>query len=61
MDPFAAPATGTPVPGGYTPREVIRILQGFAGLKVIGADIVEVAPAYDSAGEITSIVAAHIG
>lgn len=34
-----------PATGGYTPREIIRIIQGLAGLRLIGADVVEVAPA----------------
>ncbi|OCH90617.1 Arginase/deacetylase [Obba rivulosa] len=39
-----APATGTPEIGGITTREIKKILQGLSGLKIIGADIVEVAP-----------------
>jgi agmatinase len=38
---------GTPEAGGWTTREVKRILRGLAGLNFVGADIVEVAPAYD--------------
>jgi agmatinase len=57
IDPGLAPATGTPEPGGWTPRELKRILRGLAGLNFVGADIVEVAPAYDNA-EITGIAAA---
>ncbi|KAJ8488525.1 hypothetical protein ONZ45_g13931 [Pleurotus djamor] len=59
IDPGIAPATGTPEAGGWTPREVKRILRGLSGLNFVGADIVEVAPAYDHA-EVTSIVAANI-
>ncbi|CAE6363124.1 unnamed protein product [Rhizoctonia solani] len=50
VDPALAPATGTPEPGGWTTREVKRILRGLAGMNVIGADLVEVAPAYDTNG-----------
>lgn len=57
VDPGLAPATGTPESGGWTTREVKRILRGLAGLNFVGADIVEVAPAYDHA-EITGIAAA---
>ncbi|KAG6868493.1 hypothetical protein C0993_002031 [Termitomyces sp. T159_Od127] len=57
IDPGLAPATGTPEAGGWTTREMKRILRGLAGLNFIGVDIVEVAPAYDNA-EITSIAAA---
>ncbi|KAJ7072691.1 hypothetical protein C8F01DRAFT_258062 [Mycena amicta] len=59
IDPGMAPATGTPEAGGWSTREVKRILRGLAGLNFVGADIVEVAPAYDHA-EITSIAAADI-
>ncbi|KAF9800279.1 hypothetical protein IEO21_10395 [Rhodonia placenta] len=59
IDPGLAPATGTPEAGGWTTREVKRIIRGLAGLNFVGADIVEVAPAYDTA-EITAIAAADI-
>ncbi|TBU28994.1 agmatinase [Dichomitus squalens] len=61
LDPGVAPATGTPEIGGFTTREIKKILQGLSGLKVVGADIVEVAPGYDTQDEITSIAAANIG
>ena len=54
------PGTGTPEPGGWTSREVIRILRGLEDLNVVGADIVEVAPAYDGNGEQTALVAAQV-
>ncbi|KJA28491.1 hypothetical protein HYPSUDRAFT_128943 [Hypholoma sublateritium FD-334 SS-4] len=57
IDPGLAPATGTPEAGGWTTRELKRIIRGLAGLNFVGADIVEVAPAYDNA-EITGIAAA---
>ncbi|KAF9002945.1 Arginase/deacetylase [Cyathus striatus] len=59
VDPGLAPATGTPEAGGWTTREVKRIIRGLAGLNFVGADIVEVAPAYDHA-DITGIAAADI-
>ncbi|KDQ51550.1 hypothetical protein JAAARDRAFT_163488 [Jaapia argillacea MUCL 33604] len=61
IDPGMAPATGTPEIGGFTTREIKKILMGLEGLKIVGADIVEVAPAYDTQDEITSIAAANIG
>ncbi|MCJ1235313.1 hypothetical protein MMC14_003280 [Varicellaria rhodocarpa] len=61
LDPGVCPGTGTPEPGGWTSREVIRILRGLEGLNVVGADIVEVAPAYDGVGEQTALVAAQVG
>lgn len=40
---------------------MIRILRGLEALNVVGADIVEVAPAYDGVGEQTALVAAQVG
>ncbi|WP_043634814.1 agmatinase [Nonomuraea candida] len=59
LDPAHAPGTGTPEAGGLTSRELLEILRGLADLDLIGADVVEVAPAYDHA-EITSIAASHV-
>ncbi|GLZ07312.1 agmatinase [Actinomadura sp. NBRC 104412] len=59
LDPAYAPGTGTPESGGMTSRELLGILRGFDGLNIVGADVVEVAPAYDHA-EITSIAAATV-
>jgi len=59
VDPGMAPGTGTPEAGGLTSRELLATLRGLAGLDVVGADIVEVAPAYDHA-EVTGIAAAHV-
>jgi agmatinase len=59
LDPAHAPATGTPEPGGLTTRELQMILRGFAGLRLVGADVVEVAPAYDHA-ELTALAAANV-
>ncbi|EFV12986.1 agmatinase [Segniliparus rugosus] len=59
LDPAHAPGTGTPEAGGLTTRELQHALRGLVGLPVVGADVVEVAPAYDHA-EITGIAAAHI-
>ena len=58
LDPAFAPGTGTPEAGGLTSRELLNILRAFGELNLVGADIVEVAPAYDHA-EITGIAAAH--
>ncbi|MBA2774754.1 MAG: agmatinase [Nocardioidaceae bacterium] len=59
LDPAHAPGTGTPEPGGLTTRELQLILRGLDGLNIIGADVVEVAPAYDHA-ELTTIAAANV-
>ena len=60
LDPAHAPGTGTPDSGGLTPRELFALLRSLPAPQVVGADIVEVAPAYDHA-EITGIAAAHVG
>jgi agmatinase len=59
LDPAHAPGTGTPEPGGLTSREAMLILRGMAGLPLVGADVVEVAPPYDHA-ELTSMAAANL-
>lgn len=60
LDPAFAPGTGTPEPGGWTTRELIRILRGIEDLNVVGADVVEVSPAYQGNGEETSLAAAQV-
>lgn len=59
LDPSSAPGTGTVEPGGFSSRELLSILDGLEGLEVIGADVVEVAPPYDS-NEITTMVASEV-
>ncbi|KAG6094772.1 hypothetical protein E4U30_003046 [Claviceps sp. LM220 group G6] len=60
LDPAFAPGTGTPEPGGWTTRELIRILRGIEGLNVVGADVVEVSPAYQGRGEETALAGAQV-
>jgi len=60
VDPAFAPGTGTPEVGGPTSLQATMFLQALGGAQIIGADVVEVAPAYDSAG-ITSLLAARLG
>lgn len=59
LDPAFAPGTGTPEAGGMTSRELLAVLRAFGQMNLIGADVVEVAPAYDHA-EITGIAASHV-
>jgi agmatinase len=59
LEPALAPGTGIPEPGGLTTRELLGILRGLAGLRIVSADLVEVAPAYDHA-EVTTIAASHV-
>ncbi|KAI0070711.1 agmatinase [Panus rudis PR-1116 ss-1] len=60
LDPAYAPATGTPETGGWSTRELRTILRGLDGLHIVSADIVEVAPAYDTNAELTTIAAADV-
>ncbi|GGJ33355.1 agmatinase [Neoroseomonas lacus] len=60
LDPAFAPATGTPEIGGLATWQAQGILRRLGGLDFRGADVVEVAPAYDVA-EITALAAATIG
>ncbi|CAI4378613.1 hypothetical protein VIN7_5240 [Saccharomyces cerevisiae x Saccharomyces kudriavzevii VIN7] len=60
MDPSTAPASGTVEPGGWTSRELLTVLDGLDGINIIGGDVVEVSPPYDTAAEITSVVAAQV-
>lgn len=61
LDPGLAPGTGTPEPGGWTTRELMRILRRVVGeVDVVGVDVVEVAPAYDGVGEVTALAAAQV-
>jgi guanidinopropionase len=57
LDPVFAPGTGTPEIGGFTTREALAFLRGLRGLDIIGGDVVEVAPSYDSSG-VTSLAGA---
>jgi agmatinase len=59
MDPAHAPGTGTPEAGGLTSRELLATVRALDGVQLVGADVVEVAPAYDHA-ELTSVAAANL-
>lgn len=56
LDPAYAPGTGTPVPGGLTTYETQRILRALKIENLVGADIVELCPAYDPT-QITGMAA----
>ncbi len=60
VDPAFTPGTGTPEIGGFTSQQMIALLHRLRGLNLVGADIVEVSPAYDTAG-ITALFAARVG
>src|SRR4051794_8364636 len=61
LDPAFAPATGTPEVAGLLIHEAIAFLRALKGIRFTGYDIVEVAPAYDTAGQTTALAAANIG
>ncbi|KAM7190060.1 agmatinase 1 [Naviculisporaceae sp. PSN 640] len=60
LDPAFAPATGTPETGGWSTRELRTIIRGLEGVNFVAADIVEVAPAYDTNAEHTTMAAADV-
>jgi agmatinase len=57
---LVAPATGTPETGGWSTRELRTIIRGLEGINFIATDIVEVAPAYDTNAELTTMAAADV-
>jgi len=59
LDPAFAPGTGTPVWGGLTSAQAACILRDIAGINVIGGDVVEVSPPFDTTGA-TAIAGAHV-
>ncbi len=60
VDPGMAPGTGTPEPGGMTSRELLEAVRRICfELPIVGIDVVEVAPPFDSA-DITAILANRV-
>ena len=59
LDPAFAPGTGTPVWGGLASWQVAAILRDIAGINMVGGDMVEVSPPYDTTGA-TAIAGAHV-
>lgn len=59
LDPSCAPGTGTPVPGGFSTAEALELVRGLKDLSIVGYDVVEVAPPYDTT-QITAIAAAGL-
>jgi agmatinase len=50
LDPAFLPGTGTPEAGGWSPSELLAVLAGLEGLRVVAADVVELAPQLDASG-----------
>ena len=59
LDPAFAPGTGTPVWGGLTSAQAAIILRDLAGINMVGGDVVEVSPQYDTTGA-TAVAGAHV-
>ena len=58
VDPSAAPATGTPEPGGLSAGELLGALRRLGSeLPLVGVDVVEVSPVYDAPADITALLA----
>jgi len=59
LDPSVAPGTGTPEPAGLTASQGLEIIRGCFGLNLVGCDLVEVSPPYDTTGN-TALLAANL-
>ncbi len=59
LDPSVAPGTGTPEPGGLSGAQGLEIIRGCHGLNLVGCDLVEVSPPYDTTGN-TALLAANL-
>jgi len=60
LDPAFAPGTGTPEVAGFSTAEALAFLRNLKGINLVGADVVEVAPAYDGPGHPTALAAANV-
>ncbi len=59
LDPSVAPGTGTPEPAGLSTSQGLEIIRGLWGLNLVGCDLVEVSPPYDTTGN-TALLAANL-
>jgi len=59
VDPAFAPGTGTPQVGGLSSAQILELVRSLHGMNIVGCDLVEVSPPYDS-GSITSLLAANL-
>lgn len=59
IDPAWAPGTGTPEIGGLTTIQALEIIRGCRGLELVGCDLVEVSPPYDTSGN-TALLGANL-
>jgi agmatinase len=61
LDPAFAPGTGTPEIAGFSTAEAVALLRALRGIRLVGADVVEVSPSYDGPGAPTALAAANVG
>lgn len=59
LDPAFAPGTGTPEIGGLTTAQAMELIRQLRGLNIVGCDLVEVSPPYDTSGN-TALTGANI-
>jgi guanidinobutyrase len=59
LDPAYAPGTGTPEIGGLTTPQAMELIRGLRGLNIVGCDLVEVSPPYDTTGN-TALTGANL-
>ncbi|MFA8440533.1 agmatinase [Yoonia sp.] len=59
LDPAYAPGTGTPEIGGLTTPQALELIRGLRGLNIVGCDLVEVSPPYDTSGN-TALTGANL-
>ena len=60
LDPAFAPGTGTPEIAGFSTAEAVALLRALRGIRLVGADVVEVSPPYDGPGQPTATAAANV-
>ena len=60
LDPAHAPGTGTPEAGGFSTAEALAFVRNLRGVTLVGCDVVEVSPPYDSPGAVTALAAATV-
>jgi len=60
LDPAFAPGTGTPEVAGFSTAEALAFLRALRGVRLVGCDVVEVAPPYDGPGQPTALAAANV-
>ena len=59
LDPAYAPGTGTPEIGGLTTPQALQLIRALRGASIVGCDLVEVSPPYDTSGN-TALTAANL-